>query len=67
MASKGLGHRDVNRIPSVFIFESGFTSNRPAESAMNVGSYMIIMVKTSTKELCKDIIDNLSKYCPGGS
>ena len=38
-----------------------------AESAMKVGAKFIGMVKTNTKGFFKDIIDNLKKYCSGGS
>ena len=34
---------------------------------MDVGSDMVGMVKTNTKLLYKDTIDNISKYWPGGS
>ena len=38
-----------------------------AESAMDVGAYMIGMVKTNTKWLYKETIENITKDFPGGS
>ena len=34
---------------------------------MGVGSNMVFVVKTNTKVLCKEIIDNTTKDCLGGS
>ena len=34
---------------------------------MEVGAKFISMVKTNTKGLCKDTIDNITKYWRGGS
>ena len=33
----------------------------------DVGDYMIGMVKTNKKELCKDTINNMTRVCLGGS
>ena len=34
---------------------------------MDVVTEMVSMVKTNTKIFCKDIIENITKDCPGGS
>ena len=65
-ASKGLDLMDVKGIPSIFIFET-FFSNRSSEYAMDVGFGIIGVVKTNTKLLCKDSIEKITKYWPGGS
>ena len=67
-ATKGLGQRDVIRATkNCFIFDSQFFSKRSAESVMYVVAYIIDKFKTDTKGLCQDTIENMTKYCPGGS
>ena len=34
---------------------------------MEVGYDLIVMIKTNNKGLCKDIIEKITKDCPGGS
>ena len=34
---------------------------------MEVGAELIGMVKKNTKGFCKETIEKLTKYCPGGS
>ena len=51
----------------MFIFNSWFASKRSAESATDVGADIIDMVKTNTKVFCKDTMNKLTNYWPGGS
>ena len=67
-ATKGLCKRDIKGYTKdCFIFFSWFSSNRLDESAMDVGSYMIDMLKTNKQILFKDAINNLKNDWPGGS
>ena len=50
-----------------FLFDSCFSSNNLEEAVMDVGTFLIGMVNTNTKESCKDTIDNLTKDCLGCS
>ena len=47
-----------------FLFDSWFASNKAAESAMELGAELIGMVKTNTKEFCKETFENLTKDWP---
>ena len=38
-----------------------------AEAAIEVVANLVVMVKTNTKVLCKDIIEKITKYWSGGS
>ena len=50
--TKGIGKRDVKgNIKDCFIFDSWFASNKPTESAMDVGADMIGMFQTNKKVL----------------
>ena len=48
-----------------FLFDSWFSSKKTSKSAIGFGAYLIGMVKTNTKGLCKDIIEKITKYWPG--
>ena len=49
------------------LVENWFYSNKLAEAVMDIGTDLIGIVKKKTKKLCKDTIENLTKYWPGGS
>ena len=49
-----------------FLFSSWFALNILTEAAMDFGAYIIGMVKTNAKLLCKDTINNLKKCGKGG-
>ena len=67
-ATNGLGQRDAKgATKDCFLFGSFFPSKRSAEAVMDVGADMIGMVKTNTKGLCKETIENLTKDWMGGS
>ena len=67
-AEKGLGHRNnKGATKDCFIFGIWFTLKRLAEAVMDVGAYMVGIVKTNKKGFCKYTIDNLKKYLTGGS
>ena len=50
-----------------FLFDIWLSSNNLEESVMDVVADFIGMVKTNTKLLCKDTIDNITKDWLGGS
>ena len=50
-----------------FRFDRWFASKKAVEAVIEVGAKLIGMVKTNTKVFCKDTIENLKRYCPGGS
>ena len=67
-ATKGIGQRYTKVTnKDCFIFDSWFSSNKLAESLMDVGADMIVMVKINTKIFCKETIDNLTKDWTGES
>ena len=67
-ATKGLFKRNAKGDKNdCFLFESWFASKRSAEDVINVGADMIGMVKNNKKGFCKDTINNMTKYRPGGS
>ena len=67
-ATKGIGHRGIKgSTKDCFIFDGWFFSKKSAETAMDVGAYIIGIIKTNTKLFCKETIDNLTKYWSGGS
>ena len=49
------------------LFNSLFSSKKAVESAAYIGVDLIGMMKTNTKRFCKDTIEGLTKYWPGGS
>ena len=49
------------------LFGSLFASKKAEESAMEMGAEFIGMVNTNTKVFCKETIEKLTKYWPGGS
>ena len=65
---KGIGqkYRKVGT-KDYFIFASWFYSNKSEEAAMEVRSEFIGTAKKTTKGLCKDTIEKLTKDGPGGS
>ena len=66
-ATKGLGQSNIKvHKKDSFILYSWFASKRLAESAVGVSANIIFIVKTNTKGLFQDAIDNLGKYYPGG-
>ena len=65
---KVLGQRDVKGdTRDYFILESWFASKRLDGTDMYVGADMVGMVKTNTKVLFKDNIENIKKDWPGVS
>ena len=67
-ATKGVGQRDTKGdTKDFFISDSWFSSNNLAESATDIGEYMIGMVKIDTKGFFKDTIQNITNDCPGYS
>ena len=65
---KGVGQRDINGYTEdCFIFYGCLSSKKSAEATMYVGSDTIGVVKTNTKGLYKDTIENLTKDCPVNS
>ena len=63
---KYLGKRSIKGATNdYFIFENWFDSNRSDKCAMNVGNGMVYMVKTNTRVLCMDTINNMKNYRPG--
>ena len=67
-ATKGLGKWDEKGArKDCFLFDSWFSLEMLSESVMDVGADMIGMVKTNTKGLCKETIENLTKDWTGGS
>ena len=50
-----------------FLFDIWFASDRSNEAAMDVGEYMIGMVKLNTQGLCKNTIEKLTNDWPGDS
>ena len=67
-ATKGFGKSNIKgAIKGCFIFNSWCALKRSAESATDVGADIIDMVKTNTKIFCKDTMNKLTNYWPGGS
>ena len=67
-ATKGIGHKSIEGgTRDCFLFDSWFASKKAAEAAMETGAELIGMVKTNTKGFCKETIEKLTKYWPGGS
>ena len=67
-ATNGIGHRDMKGDTNdCFLFVSWFSLNKLVEYTMDVGTDMVGMVKTNTKVLFKDNIENIKKDWPGGS
>ena len=50
-----------------FVFYSWFSSKRSDADLTDIGSDFIGLVKTKTKGFCNNTINNMKKYCPGGS
>ena len=66
--SNGLGQREDNGdTKDFFLFVGCFSSKRSTGAAKYIGADFLGTVKTSTKGFCKDTINNLIKYWPGGS
>ena len=66
--TKGIDQKSKKGGPKgCFIFDSWFASKKAAEAAMEFGAELIGMVKTNTKGFCKETIEKLTKYWPGGS
>ena len=62
-ATKGLCQREIQgNTKDIFIFGHWIDSNRLAEAAVDVGDYMVGMVKTNKKGFCKETIENMTKY-----
>ena len=67
-ATKGIGQKSIKGgTKDCFLFDSCFASKKAAESAMEIGSEFIGMVKTNTKVFCKETIEKLTKDWPGAS
>ena len=67
-ATKGIGQKSIKGgTKDCFLFDSWFVSKKAAEDATEVGADLIGMVKTNNKGFCKDTIEKLTKYWPGGS
>ena len=68
-ATKGIGQKSIRggRGGYHFLFYSWFASKKAEEAVMEVVAELIGMVKTNTKGFCKETIENLTKYWPGGS
>ena len=67
-AAKGGGQKSIiGRTKDCLLFYSWFASDKAKEVAMEVGAKFIGTVKTNTKGLCKETIEKLTKYWPGGS
>ena len=67
-ATKGVGQRyRKGATKYCFLFESWLSSKKLLEASMEVGANLIGMVKIKTKGFCKDIIEKLTNYWPGGS
>ena len=67
-ATKGIGQKSIKgETKDCFLFDSWFASKKAAKAAMEVSAELIGMVKTNTKEFCKDTIEKLTKDWPGGS
>ena len=65
-STKGIGKKSING-GTKDCFYSWFAYKKAEEAVMEVGAELIGMVKTNTKGLCKETIDNLTNYWPGGS
>ena len=66
-ATKGIGQKSIEGwTKDCFLFDSWFASKKEAEAAMGMGAEFIGMVKTKTKVFCKETIEKLTKYWPGG-
>ena len=67
-ATNGIVQRDIKGAnKDCFIFDSWFSSKKLSEAVMDVVTEMIGIVKTNKKVFCKDTINNITKYWPGGS
>ena len=67
-ATKRIGQKSIKGgTEGCLLFDSLFASKKAAESTMEVGAEFIGMVKTNTKRLCKDTIEELTNNWHGGS
>ena len=67
-ATKGIGQKSIKgETKDCFLFDSWFASKKAAEAAIETRAELIGMVKTNTKGFCKETIEKLTKYWPGGS
>ena len=67
-ATKGIVQKSIKGgTKDCLLFDSWFASKKAAESAMEVDVELIGTVKTNTKGFCKETIENITKYWPGGS
>ena len=67
-ATKGISQKSIKGgTKDFFFFDIWFASKKVAEAAMEVVAKLIGMVKTNTKGFCKETIEKLRKYLPGGS
>ena len=65
-AMKGIGQRNVKGATKYFfLFVSSLFLKRSDMNVMNDVSDIIVVVKNNTKGLCKDTINNMTKYLPG--
>ena len=68
VATKGIYQKSIKTgTKYCSLFDSWFASKKAAESAIKVGANFIVMVKTNTKEFCKETIEKLTKDWPGVS
>ena len=67
-ATKGIGQNSIKGgTKDCLLFDSWFDYKKAAESAIEIGSDLIGIVKTDTEGFCKETIEKLTKYWPGGS
>ena len=67
-ATKGIGQKYRKGVTKdCFLVDSWFYSKEAAEAVMKVGAKLIGMVKKNTKGFCKDTIEKLTNYWPGGT
>ena len=65
---KALGQSDIKGATKYcFIFGSLFASKRLDAYVMDVGTYIIGVVKTNTKGFCKNTINNMTNDWSAGS
>ena len=63
-----IGQRDMKGATNdCFLFDSCFSSNKLVESEMDIGTYMIGVVKTNTEGFYKETIENITNNWPGDS
>ena len=65
-ATKGIGQKYRKQATEDYLlFDSWLYSKESTEYATEVGTKLVDMIKTNTKGLCKDKIDNLTKDWQG--